>query len=563
MLLARLVPLSLLALVPGCAGDTPTDPAPDRPAVAMQPPEPDEPSTPPAPTPPPPAEQAEQVLEEVTVVESKPVETESAFDSNHWNSAVGLGGGAGGRYGGRGGKARDAESESYASVAASGFLAVEDAPLSTFAADVDTASFTNVARMLRDGELPPADAVRVEEFVNACRYAVPRPGPRETFAVASEVTACPWTDGHRLVRLSVATAPIETDKLPPCNLVFLIDVSGSMRAADKLPLLQQAFGLLSAELRPQDRVAIVTYASGVRVALEPVAGSERARILEAVQGLQTRGGTDGAGGIQRAYELAKQNLVTGVNRVILATDGDFNIGIRSADELEAFIAAKKDDGVFLSVLGFGTGNLKDDRLERLANRGNGVYSYVDSLHTARRLLVEELGASLMTVAKDVKLQAEWNPKRVARYRLLGYENRALEAKDFRDDAKDGGEVGAGHVVTALYQVEPREAPDAAGPLATLRIRYKPPEGSTSREVEHVVPAEPAAEPTSDGRLAATAAAFAMCLRAAEHDTEVSLDDVVALAQRLDPARHRELTAMVARAVELTAARTVSADGAAK
>lgn len=518
-------------------------------------PQPAEPTLPPPPKteevvvveppPPPPAPEAEPPASiNASVGTPTTPDSESAFDSNQWNSTLGLGGGAGGAYGGR--APRMISAESYAKVAQSGFLAADLSPMSTFAADVDTASFTNVLRQLNSGRLQP-DSVRLEEFVNAMRYELDAPGPRETFAIDTEVAPCPWNDAHELVRVSIRTQTIETDKLPPCNLVFLVDISGSMSARDKLPLLKRAFGLLVDQMRPQDRVSIVTYASGVRVALDSASGSERGRIHDALAALRTRGGTNGQGGIQAAYELATKNKVHGVNRVLLATDGDFNVGIRSADELEAFITEKKKLGVFLSVLGFGTGNLKDDRLERLANRGDGVYSYIDDVQTARRVLVEQFGASMMTVAKDVKLQTEWHKDQVKQYRLLGYENRALATKDFTDDNKDGGEVGAGHSVTALYEIERAEQPgDAKGPLATLRIRYKPPHGDTSREVsEEILPAKEAgAELSANGRLAATAAALAMHLRNDEHRGSLSEASVEKMVQALDAQAHPELHQML-------------------
>ena len=483
---------------------------------------------------------------------------ESAFDSNQWNSAIGLSGGAGGRYGGRGGAAHAdraaSATESYAEVPPGQFYLAATAPLSTFAADVDSASFTNAYRMLRDREVPPTAAIRVEEFVNACRYELPTPTGRKTFAFESEVAACPWNQDRELVRFSLSTRAIDKEKLPPCNFVFLIDISGSMNSPNKLGLVKKASDLLIDQLRPQDRVSIVTYASGVRVPLDSASGSDRGKIRDALQALRTSGGTNGQGGIQAAYDLANKNKVQGVNRVLLATDGDFNVGIRDADELEEFIKARKDDGVFLTVLGFGSGNLKDDRLERLANRGNGNYHYVDSLHTARRVLVEEFGAEMMTVAKDVKLQVEFDPDQVARYRLLGYENRALAARDFRDDKKDGGEMGAGHDVTALYEIERKADTDRAGrPLGTLRIRYKPAEGDTSKEITHQLPATTAAKLSDNGRTAALAAAVAMQLRADEHKGSITPALLAELAQGLDETQNAELRALIDAAVSVVQA----------
>jgi Ca-activated chloride channel family protein len=567
--MVRRIPLLLpVALLLASCDDHPA-PTKAQPTPAQQAPVPDEIEEPPPP--PPPTEQPEDVVEEVLIVESEAApeaKKESAFDSNQWNSAVGAGGGAGGAFGGRSGRRRamrldGGDAESYAEVDASGYLTPEASPLSTFAADVDTASFTNAHRILRDGERPPTAAIRVEEFVNACRYDLPTPTGRTTFAIESEVAACPWNAERELVRFSLSTRAIDKDKLPPCNFVFLIDVSGSMRKADKLPLLQKASDLLIDQLRPQDTVSIVTYANSVRVPLDSISGSEPGKIREAIQALRTSGGTNGQGGIQAAYELATKNKVQGVNRVLLATDGDFNVGIRDADELEEFIKARKEQGVFLTVLGFGTGNLKDDRLERLANRGNGNYHYVDNLHTARRVLVEEFGAEMMTVAKDVKLQAEFHQGLVKRYRLLGYENRALAARDFRDDKKDGGEMGAGHDVTALYEIE-RVADAEAGeaPLATLRVRYKPAEGDTSKEIAHELPA-PAGKPpalSKNGHVAATAAAVAMQLRDDEHRGSITPDLLAELAQGLDADRNQELIALVQQACKVLAEPAEGAGG---
>lgn len=481
----------------------------------------------------------------------EPTQLEGALGPASIGSADTATGKFSGRYGGRRGARRVLEAESYAALTASGFFTVSDAPLSTFAADVDTASFTNAHRILRERRRPPADSIRVEEFINACRYDLPTPTGRQTFAVESEVAACPWNTERQLVRFSLSTHAIDKEKLPPCNFVFLIDVSGSMGSANKLGLFQKASDLLIDQLRPQDRVSIVTYASGVRVPLDSVSGDQRGKIRAAVQALRTSGGTNGQGGIQAAYQLAVKNRVQGINRVLLATDGDFNVGIKGADELEGFISERKDQGVFLTVLGFGTGNLKDDRLERLANRGNGAYHYVDTLHTARRVLVEEFGAEMMTVAKDVKLQAEFNKDLVKRYRLLGYENRALNSKEFRDDNKDGGEMGAGHDVTALYEIERVAGAEAdAAPLVTLRVRYKPAEGDTSKEVsfELAAPGSGATELSENGRIAATAAALAMQLRDDEHTGAVTTATLSAMSQQLDASRNAELVSLVQTAV---------------
>ena len=458
------------------------------------------------------------------------------------------------RYAGR----FDSSGESYSSVDASGFMDVGVARESSFAADVDTASWANVRRILGSGAMPPEDAVRLEEFVNAFGYGVPGPTGQDAFGVHAEVAPCPWQPEHYLARLCVKTREIEAARVPPCNLVFLIDVSGSMRTANKLPLLVRGMRLLVDQLRPQDSVSIVTYAAGVRVVLEGATGADKDQIKEVLGNLRAAGSTDGEGGIRRAYQLARQHRVQGVNRVLLATDGDFNIGISKVDELHKFITEQKQDNVFLTVLGFGAGNLRDDRLETLANRGNGIYAYIDRLAEARRVLVEQFGASMMTVAKDVKLQVEFDPRLVAGYRLLGYENRKLTSAEFRDDKKDGGELGAGHAVTALYQIVPKGqlvpgadakgedfvdaghretgagARLAKGPLLELRIRYKPPQGDKSREITYPIELPARQGPVSrDSRLAAAAAVFAMLLRGEETSDELSWERLDKLVAQLD------------------------------
>ena len=485
--------------------------------------------------------------------------TSSAFDSNQWNTAVGAAPGAGGGADGRGRMRRatgfakpgdEPSTESYAAITENGFFVADAAPLSTFAADVDTASYANVRRLLAAGTLPPKDAVRVEEIINAMDYREPEPRGNEPFAVSHEVGPCPWQEQHELLRVGLKTRAIDTDKVPPCNLVFLLDVSGSMRSANKLPLVKRAMGLLVDQLRPQDRIAIVTYASGVKVPLPTASGADQDRIHQVLTNLQSGGGTNGAGGIQKAYEIATLNMAgAGINRVILCTDGDFNFGIRDPDALEQFITARRDGGIFLTVLGVGGGNLKDDRLERLADTGNGVYAYLDDLAEARRVLVDQFGASMMTVAKDVKLQLEFDPKRVAGYRLIGYENRVMKASEFRDDGKDAGEIGAGHAMTALYEIVPHGvavpgseanvAPaittggeTASSPLATLRLRYKPPLGDAAREKTFPVGGG-GGKASRSQRLAGAAAAFGMLLRGSQHLGNFGWDDLAALLDDAD------------------------------
>jgi Ca-activated chloride channel family protein len=424
----------------------------------------------------------------------------------------------------------DGNTESYDARAELGFTTTAASALSTFAADVDTAAYSNLRRFLAEGHLPPAEAIRVEEIVNAQGYRDPAPEGGEPFAITTELGRCPWQREHLLLRIGLRTRPIETAKVPPCNLVFLIDVSGSMNHPAKLPLVIRSMALLVGQLRPQDRIAIVTYASGVHEPLPAATGADQARILEVLTNLRAGGSTNGEGGIQRAYELARQHRVAeGCNRVLLATDCDFNVGISDADELEKFIAARKDDGVFLTVLGVGTGNLKDDRLERLADKGNGVYAYLDSLTEARRVLVEQFGASMMTVAKDVKLQLEFDPVQVAGWRQIGYENRQLTAQEFRDDQKDAGELGAGHAMTALYELTPAGGPKGPSPIATLRVRYKPPLANEARELSRQVASAVVERSSRDFRVATVAAALGMLLRNSPYAGTLGWDDLAAMA----------------------------------
>jgi Ca-activated chloride channel family protein len=398
----------------------------------------------------------------------------------------------------------DFNREAYAHVERNGFKLVKNDPLSTFSADVDTASYANIRRFLHEGRLPPEGAVRVEEMINYFRfdYDEPRNAP---VSPTTELGACPWEPKHKLVLLGLKTPAIDQRDAPQRNLVFLLDVSGSMQPANKLPLIKSAMRMFVDTLRPQDRVAIVVYAGASGLALPSTPGSNRDRIHAAIELLQPGGSTNGASGIRLAYETARQQFVKGgINRVILATDGDFNVGVTSESELVRLIEEERKSGVFLSVLGVGTGNLQDSRMEMLADKGNGNYAYLDSLLEARKVLVNEAGATLQTVAKDVKIQIEFNPNEVAAYRLVGYENRLLRNEDFNDDTKDAGEMGAGHTVTALYEivpkgVEPPKVDDTRpavnplvyqterigtsragrGELLTFSVRYKKPDGDRS------------------------------------------------------------------------------------
>ena len=346
--------------------------------------------------------------------------------------------------------------EEYSQWEEQGFNSVMKAPLSTFAADVDTASYSNLRRLINSGyeldELPQG-AVRIEEMINYFSYDYNEPKGMDPFGVTTQISSCPWNDDAELLMIGLKTEDIDYSQAPPSNLVFLLDVSGSMYSDDKLPLLQESFGLLAENLTKKDRVSIVTYAGDDRIVLDGVRGDETKKIKKALDALEAGGGTYGSKGIETAYKLAEENFIKGGNnRVILATDGDLNIGLTSEEELEDLITEKKESGIFLSVLGFGTGNIKDNKMETLADKGNGNYAYIDSLREANKVLVEEMSATLLTICKDVKFQVEFNPAVVESYRLLGYENRALAKEDFNDDTKDAGEIGAGHSVTALYEI---------------------------------------------------------------------------------------------------------------
>ncbi|NLG26220.1 MAG: VWA domain-containing protein [Clostridiales bacterium] len=433
--------------------------------------------------------------------------------------------------------------ESYAYIGESGFRSALNSPLSTFAADVDTASYANVRRMLLAGRLPPPDAVRVEEMLNYFHYGYPQPEGDEPFSVTAEIAPCPWNDSHQLLLVGLQARDLKARARPASNLVFLIDVSGSMEGADRLGLAQRAFMLLTEQLQPGDRVSIVTYAGADRVVLEGVTAGDAQKIMAAIENLTAGGATAGSDGIRTAYRIAREQFIDGGNnRVILATDGDLNVGITSEGELVRLIEDEKKGGVFLSVMGFGAGNLKDDRLEALADHGDGNYAYIDSALEARRVLVEQMGGSLFTVAKDVKLQIEFNPERVAQYRQIGYENRALADEDFADDGVDGGEVGAGHRVTVLYEIVPagdsqgnplkyqQRATTGSDEYLTVLIRAKAPDGGESRLYAYPVGDEAIkAQPSGDLRFAAAVAQAGMLLRGSEYAGSASY---VAIAEQL-------------------------------
>lgn len=427
--------------------------------------------------------------------------------------------------------------EEYRYYQENGWSSVKTQPFSTFAADVDTASYANLRRMILDDNIY-SDAVRIEEMINYFSYDYPEPVEGEPFSVTTEIAPCPWNDDTQLLLVGLKAQELDLTECPPSNLVFLIDVSGSMDEPDKLPLVQRAFRLLAENLRPQDRVSIVTYASGDTTVLDGVHGDETAEITDAIEDLSAWGGTDGSKGIITAYGLAKKNyLPGGNNRVILATDGDFNVGVSDEAGLTRLIKEKAAEGVYLSVLGFGTGNYADTRMEALADNGNGNYSYIDNIAEARRVLVQEIGGTLFTVAKDVKLQVEFNPAKIKGYRLIGYENRTMAAEDFADDKKDGGEIGAGHSMTALYEiaavdsaqeipeVESRyaaassdeAAEDFTGEFLTVNVRYKEPDGDESTLLVYPVTEEALLPEMSENMAwAAGVAETGMLLRQSEY-----------------------------------------------
>lgn len=444
--------------------------------------------------------------------------------------------------------------ESYGRIVENEFMDPTRNPFSTFSIDVDAAAYANVRRFLNLGQLPPEDAVRIEELVNYFTYSYPQPEEAHPFSINTEFSRCPWAPDHQLVHVGLQGKEISAEDLPPSNLVFLIDVSGSMSDHNKLPLLKQAFGLLVDQLREEDRVSIAVYAGASGLVLEPTPGSEKWRILEALDRLEAGGGTAGAEGIELAYATAEKSFLEGGNnRVILATDGDFNIGLSSDGALERLIEEKRESGVFLTVLGFGTGNYKDSKMQTLADKGNGNHAYIDNLLEARKVLVNEFGGTLFTIAKDVKLQVEFNPALVKSYRLIGYENRILADTDFDDDRKDAGELGSGHSVTALYEIIPANSSEEVASVAPTRyqaneqqlssaanrnelmhikFRYKQPDGDDSRLLDVVVPGTALElDATSDNfRWSAAVAEFGLVLRNSKYKADASYDHVLELAQ---------------------------------
>lgn len=410
-------------------------------------------------------------------------------------------------------------------------------PLSTFAADVDTAAYSNMRRYILGGQLPPAEAVRSEEIINYFDYDLPTPDDGVPFSVTGELQKCPWNSSNRLLMLALRGEDINVAERKPSNLVFLIDTSGSMFQANRLPLVQKSMSMMLEELNGTDTVTIVTYAGSTRVALEPTPAENKEKILSVINNLRAYGSTAGSAGIELAYKAAEENLIDGNNRIILCTDGDFNVGITDNDELETLISEKREKGIYLTVLGFGMGNYKDSRMEMLADCGNGNYAYIDNLKEAKRVLVDNLPKTLYSIADDVKFQAEFNPRTVAQYRLIGYENRHLENEDFDNDAKDAGEVGAGHTVVVLYEIVPKEGDAGDGleyqtigenteDLMTLKIRWKMPGETESKLVQTVVKAEISSAVSNNFKLASAAAEFSMLLKNSEFKADSSYENVV-------------------------------------
>lgn len=440
--------------------------------------------------------------------------------------------------------------ENYASISENGFKNVAASPLSTFSIDVDNAAYSNVRRFINEGKLPPVDAVRIEEMINYFTYDYPEPGSKHPFSVSTELGKCPWNKNHKLLHIGLQGKKIETGCLPISNLVFLLDVSGSMNAPNKLPLVKSAFKLLVNELRPSDKVSIVVYAGAAGLVLEPTSGNQKSKILNALEKLQAGGSTAGGEGILLAYKTAKENFIDGGNnRIILATDGDFNVGVSSNAAMEDLVEKERNNGVFLTVLGFGQGNIQDDKMETIANKGNGNYAYIDNIQEARKVFITEFGGTLFTIAKDVKFQLEFNPQKVKAYRLIGYENRLLNDEDFNDDTKDAGEMGAGHTVTALYEIIPHGMDDdsvpSVGPLKyqnnkpikgeaseellTIKVRYKDPDGNKSKLLERAIADNLVEETSNDYRFSAAVASFGMLIRGSELRGNMEMDKIIEMA----------------------------------
>ena len=446
----------------------------------------------------------------------------------------------------------DWNTENYSAIHENGFKDVKTNPLSTFSIDVDRASYSNVRRYVNQGIRPPVDAVKVEEMINYFDYDYPEPTGGHPFSVNTEVAVCPWNTDNYLLHVGLQGKHIDKTNLPASNLVFLLDVSGSMNSPDKLPLVKRAFTMLVNELRTEDRVAIVVYAGAAGKVLDSTPGNKKKPILDALERLSAGGSTAGGEGLKLAYKIAEENFIEGGNnRIILATDGDFNVGVSSTSEMERLVEKERENGVFMTVLGFGSGNIKDDKMETIADKGNGNYAYIDNVQEARKVFITEFGGTLFSIAKDVKFQIEFNPKQVKAYRLIGYENRLLDEEDFNDDKKDAGEMGAGHTVTALYEIVPANSNNEKyqslvdplkyqitetvngkvnDELLTIKLRYKEPDEGKSKLLEIPVKNNMQEDTSDNFRFSAAVASFGMLLRNSEFAGNTSIDSVLELAR---------------------------------
>ncbi|MBE0392988.1 VWA domain-containing protein [Flavobacterium sp. PL002] len=442
-------------------------------------------------------------------------------------------------------------SESYAETEESSFESPKTAPLSTFSIDVDNASYTNIRRFINNGQKVPTDAVRVEEMINFFKYDYPQPNEKNPFSINTEYSDCPWNENHKLLKIGLQGKNIPMTNLPASNLVFLIDVSGSMSEDNKLPLLKESMRILVQELRPKDKVAIVVYAGSAGVVLPPTSGDKKETIMDAFDNLNAGGSTAGGEGIELAYKLAAENFIKeGNNRIVMATDGDFNVGSSSDSDMEDLIEEKRKSGVFLTVLGYGMGNYKDSKMEILADKGNGNYAYIDNIQEANRFLGKEFKGFMFAIAKDVKIQIEFNPKHVQAYRLIGYENRRLKAEDFKNDAVDAGELGSGHTVTALYEIIPTGVKSSFIPdvlkysktktetinyndeLATVKFRYKKPDGEKSIEMIQTINSKLVGLQSSsaDFKFSVAVAWFGLKLKESKLITNTSVESIKKLAK---------------------------------
>ncbi len=472
----------------------------------------------------------------------------------------------------------DYNTEGYDNIVENGFKKVSDDPLSTFSIDVDAASYSNVRRFLQNNQLPPSGAVRTEEMINYFKYQYPQPKGKDPFSINTEISDCPWNSQNKLLLIGLQGKTIPVENLPPSNLVFLIDVSGSMTGDNRLPLVKASMKMLTDQLRESDRISIVVYAGQAGLVLPATSGNDKIKIKTAIDALQAGGSTAGGAGIQLAYATALKNFMSkGNNRVILCTDGDFNVGASSDDEMVRLIEKERNKGIFLTVLGYGMGNYKDNKMQQLADKGNGNHAYIDGLGEAKKVLINEFGGTLFTIAKDVKLQLEFNPAMVAGYRLIGYENRMLDKEDFNDDKKDAGELGSGHTVTALYEIIPAgvkspflkdvdplkyqsgkriKVKSMGDELVTIKFRYKSPDSDKSELTVHPVTDESIAfKNASDNfRFAASVAGFAMLLRDSEYKGISSYDEVLRIANasvgKDEEGYRKEFVSLVKKAAEL-------------